>query len=304
MTAQIKILLDQIPGFRTAAVEQIYKGYSNDDKYIVARTDGSKALLRTSDIGEFERKKAEFQAIKQLQPYGIRIPEALELGRADEQGLCYMLLSYIEGEDASEALPKLSEAKQYAAGKEAGSDLAAMHRFPAPAEVAPWHERWIPKYRRYTEAYQTCGVRLSGAESIIAFVDSHLNEVWNRPNQFQHDDFHVGNLIVRGDGYAGAIDFNRMDWGDPIHDFYKLAYFTTEVSMAFAAGQIDGYFEGRVIPGEFWTLYAVYNAMNVFSSIVWTSRVVPDQLPEMLERVERVIDEHAGFERLKPKWYQ
>ncbi|MCE7792052.1 aminoglycoside phosphotransferase family protein [Salipaludibacillus sp. CUR1] len=34
-----------------------------------------------------------------------------------------------------------------------------------------------------------------------------------RPNLFQHDDFHLGNIIVNNKKFAGVIDFNRYDWG-------------------------------------------------------------------------------------------
>ncbi|MDQ0257325.1 aminoglycoside phosphotransferase (APT) family kinase protein [Evansella vedderi] len=36
-----------------------------------------------------------------------------------------------------------------------------------------------------------------------------------RPVVLQHDDFHCNGL------YNGMIDFNRFDWGDTWHDFYK-----------------------------------------------------------------------------------
>ncbi|MCZ3365579.1 MULTISPECIES: aminoglycoside phosphotransferase family protein [Methanobacterium] len=37
-----------------------------------------------------------------------------------------------------------------------------------------------------------------------------------RPNIFQHDDFHAGNIIINNNKeLTGIIDFNRYDWGDP-----------------------------------------------------------------------------------------
>lgn len=66
----------------------------------------------------------------------------------------------------------------------------------------------------------------------------------NRPNRFQHDDFHPSNILVQSNSYAGTIDFNRYDWGDPFHDFFKIAYFSREISIPFSIGQIDGYFDG------------------------------------------------------------
>ena len=39
----------------------------------------------------------------------------------------------------------------------------------------------------------------------------------------QHDDFHVGNLIVQNARLSGIIDFNRYDWGIPYMTFLNLA---------------------------------------------------------------------------------
>ena len=32
-------------------------------------------------------------------------------------------------------------------------------------------------------------------------------------NQLQHDDFHLGNIILNNQGYVGVLDFNVYDWG-------------------------------------------------------------------------------------------
>jgi aminoglycoside phosphotransferase (APT) family kinase protein len=67
----------------------------------------------------------------------------------------------------------------------------------------------------------------------MEFIEKNERYIKNRPNLFQHDDFHAGNIIVKENRYAGVIDFNRYDWGDPIHEFYKLALFSREVSIPF-----------------------------------------------------------------------
>jgi len=72
----------------------------------------------------------------------------------------------------------------------------------------------------------------------------------NRPQTYQHGDFHIGNLIVTPDNTLGVIDFNRWDYGDPFEEFYKMMLFSRELSIPFAMGQINGYFENRV-PNNF-----------------------------------------------------
>jgi aminoglycoside phosphotransferase (APT) family kinase protein len=62
----------------------------------------------------------------------------------------------------------------------------------------------------------------------------------NRPNQFQHDDFHLKNIIVQDKHYVGVIDFNGYDWGDPLHDLVKVALFSREVSILIPRGKFSG----------------------------------------------------------------
>jgi aminoglycoside phosphotransferase (APT) family kinase protein len=126
--------------------------------------------------------------------------------------------------------------------------------------------------------------------------------IYNRPNFLQHDDFHVGNIIMNNKRYAGVIDFNRYDWGDPIHEFYKLAWFSTEVSISFSVGQIRGYYDNRV-PKYFWRLYSLYVAMSIFPTIVWFLSTQPNRVDYMKNRVNAILKDHKYFELLKPKWY-
>ncbi|MED1724624.1 hypothetical protein [Brevibacillus parabrevis] len=44
--------------------------------------------------------------------------------------------------------------------------------------------------------------------------------------------------------------------------------------------------------------------MTVFSSIIWTKRVVPEQLPDMIARVNLIVEEYDAFERRTPHWYK
>lgn len=41
----------------------------------------------------------------------------------------------------------------------------------------------------------------------------------------------------------GLIDFNRLEFGDPLFDLAKIGFFTTEVSIPFARGNILGYID-------------------------------------------------------------
>lgn len=72
-------------------------------------------------------------------------------------------------------------------------------------------------------------------------------------------------------------------------------------SIPFALGMIEGYHNGKP-PHTFWELYALYLAMNVFSSIVWGHRQGNEEV--MLRHVERFIEDHEGFTKVVPAWYK
>ncbi|MCZ8517737.1 aminoglycoside phosphotransferase family protein [Paenibacillus filicis] len=167
--------------------------------------------------------------------------------------------------------------EQYSVGVEAGRELLMMHEVEAPENMEAWSMRRIAKHNRQLAEYCRCGAKLPEEDAIIAFIDGQLPLLEGRPNRFQHDDFHPGNLLVHGGSYVAAIDFNRYDWGDPYHDFLKIAYFSREVSIPFSIGQIDGYFNG-MIPENFWNLYALYSTLIMFGTITWTLQVVRDIL--------------------------
>ena len=123
-----------------------------------------------------------------------------------------------------------------------------------------------------------------------------------RPVSFLHDDFHPANLIVHRNQFAGVIDFNRCDWGDPYHDFYKLAHFSAAKFPDFSRGQVTGYF-AEAMPSEFWPLYTLYVAMSLHSDLVWTQHFFPELLNECYQRIGYICRTHDFHMGSAPIWY-
>jgi aminoglycoside phosphotransferase (APT) family kinase protein len=302
---QITEVREYIPQLRKAtAVLKIHKGFSYDGKYLVYEGDDKPAyVLRTATFKQTERKRREFEEVGRIHGLGVRTSEPIAFGTVEALDLCYIVLRYVEGEDASERLPLMSADEQYSVGVEAGRELLMMHEVEAPGDLEAWSMRRIAKHNRQFAEYCLCEVKLPEEDAIVAFIEGQLPLVEGRPNRFQHDDFHPGNLLVHGSTYAAAIDFNRYDWGDPYHDFLKIAYYSREVSIPFSIGQIDGYFDGK-IPENFWNLYALYSALIMFGTITWTLQVVPAQLDSMMARIRTVLNDHQNFESVIPIWYK
>jgi aminoglycoside phosphotransferase (APT) family kinase protein len=283
-------------------IDPIYKGYSGDSKYVVVKDD-HKYLLRTYSYNQHSGKMMEYNALLKMGEYGVNCSRPLEIGTIQSHGLGYMILTYIEGNDATDELPKYSSDDQYQIGLEAGRELLKINQYMAPDTMTSWYDRKILKHNKCMDEYSKIEVRINNDERIMSFIDENLPLMKNRPNQFQHDDFHVGNLILNDNAQLGVIDFNRCDWGDPIHEFLKIGLFSSEVSIPFSIGQIRGY-HNPLNPDElFWRLYSLYLAMNVFSAVVWILKVKPEELNITMEKLNRVLDDHNHFDLIKPKWY-
>jgi len=295
--------VERIPGLEPGdRLEYIPKGYSDDDKFIVHRREGVSCLLRTCVIGLRDRKKEEYEALGAMKRLGVNCSRPLAFGELPELGIVYQLLSYMEGEEAAVALPVLPQDAQYRIGFEAGEELKRMNGVEAPTHIPAWEDRLAAKFRRNLTAYADCGTRLDDDGKVLAFIEANLHLLADRPNRFQHDDFHVGNLVVRDGRLSGVIDFNRFDWGDPVHEFLKAGLFSAPVSIPFAVGQVHGYHGGEP-DGLFWRLYALYLAMNVVGSVPWIRKVKPEETGQMIDRIHAVLAEHRWFELDTPLWY-
>ncbi|MGM0883073.1 MAG: aminoglycoside phosphotransferase family protein [Bacillota bacterium] len=298
-----KLLVDEITALHgSSRISKIYKGYSSDQKFIVEK-DSQKFLLKSFTLDDYPSKQTEYEALRMMQQYDVKCSRPLEIGSLEKVGLGYMLLTYIEGEEATEALPSYSTAVQYEIGAQAGKELAKMHKWHAPSSIAPWFDRKLAKHQQYIEQYYKGDVRVKQDTKVLSFIDRNLRLMKNRPNMFQHDDFHVGNLIVKNEKLSGVIDFNRLYWGDPVHEFLKAGMFSTEISIPFTIGQIKSYHRDQEPEELFWRLYSLYLAMTIISSVVWILKVKPEEITIMMEKIERVLQDHDYFNNIIPRWY-
>ncbi|WP_142829623.1 aminoglycoside phosphotransferase family protein [Planococcus soli] len=296
-------LIKQIPEMRNyRMIAPINKGLSSDKKYLIYMANSNdKLLLRTFNPEQFEVKKCEYFILEQMLVLGVVCPKPIAIGQTEKVG--YMIVTYIEGNDGENEILTVSKEEQFSIGYRAGVELRKMHQLAAPEHISSWYTRKVAKHNRYVEAYLSCGVKVKNDEKIIGFIDANLHLMKQRPNVFQHDDFHLSNLIFHDKQFAGVIDFERHDWGDPIHEFLKIGIFSRGISTKFSTGQIKGYFNGAEPDEEFWRLYSLYLAMCVFSSVVWTLNTFPEDIDNALDKIYLFLDDHDYFSQWKPKWY-
>ncbi|QFT89530.1 Phosphotransferase enzyme family protein [Bacillus sp. THAF10] len=295
-------IIAKIPLIKHAEnVKVLQKGFSHDKKYKI----DDKYLLRVFPKEDATNRKQEFQILNELFTLSDYVPEAIEFGVLDCEDCAYMILEFVAGEDGEVALPLLSEKEQYEVGFKAGLELKKLHQLPAPVEAESWYTVKKRKSDKYLNELKDMP---EVDKSVVHLLENHIkiNEhlMIDRPNTFQHDDFHPNNLVFHKGKFAGFIDFQQMDWGDPVHDLHKLGFFAIQVSVPFSIGAIDGYHEGKEISDEFWQLFSLYDAMHAVAAIVWGKRMSEEQGALLLRYSLANIKDHDNFEKNVPSWYQ
>lgn len=276
-------------------------GWSSDRKYYLSGRDGRSYLVRASDQEVFARKQAEYHILILASRTGIRMQMPVEFGTLGDGKTVFTLMSWVEGEPLEGILASLSPAEQLEAGRSAGRALRKLHTIQAPSTQPPWGPRMTLKMQAKRQSYLACGIRVPGDEGALAYLNDHQELLVGRPQCLQHGDFHVGNLVYCTDRELGVIDFNRVDYGDPFEEFYKLLMFSRSASIDFARGQIDGYFAGPP-PADFFPLLALYAADALLFSIAWAIPYGSKDVQKMVEIAEQVITDYDGFQTVVPRW--
>ncbi|HDR3888702.1 TPA: aminoglycoside phosphotransferase family protein [Bacillus cereus] len=281
----------------------ISKGFSFDEKYKIELENGERYFIKVCDFSYFERKQEEYEYMQLLEPLHIPMPKLIYFISLTELKKCVQVFEWIDGLDGEDILRNLSIEEQYRAGKKAGEVLKKIHLVEKEGTSNSWEMSIWSKYKRYLEALKEYEVDFLNLNTVLDFVGNHKDLLKNRPIVFLHDDFHPANIMIEHNEFRAVIDFARFDFGDPIHDFYKVALFTTNISVPFAVGQVHGYCGGE--PSlHFWKLYSLYAAMIFPSDIVWTNRTTPHLVKDMKERLNRILEDHNHFLSYIPKWYQ
>ena len=292
-------LNDIFRGFEVfTKVEPITKGWSEDKKYCVTTEEGTKYLLRITPISRYETRKSLFAMLERVAALDIPMCVPVEFGTCDNG--VYSLQRWIDGEDLEAVLPLLSETEQYVLGFKSGEIARKMHTIPAPKTQEDWASRFNRKTDMKIQKYHECGLRFEGDDYVIAYIERNRHLLENRPQCFQHGDYHVGNMMLES-GELKIIDFDRYDFGDPWEEFNRIVWSAT-ASPHFATGQLRGYFGGEP-PLEFFKLLAFYIASNTLSSIYWAVPYGPSDLDTMMKQAQDVLTWFDNMKNPVPTWY-
>ena len=279
--------------------KQIYKGWSEDKKYCVADEIGNKYLLRISPIDQYDRKKSEYEMMSRVAALGVPMCKPIKFGTCDEG--VYSIQSWIYGMDAEEVISTMTGEKQYIYGIEAGQILQKIHSIPAPAIQEDWEIRFNRKMDYKIKKYCECPIKYENGQAFIDYINKNRHLLKNRPQVYQHGDYHIGNMMVDHNDQLYIIDFNRNDYGDPWEEFNRIVWCAPKLPL-FASGMVNGYFDGDV-PLEFWKLLALYISSNTLSSVYWAIPFGQNEVDTMLNQAKEILTWYENMRKLIPAWY-
>lgn len=278
----------------------IDKGWSRDKKYCVTDENGTRYLLRVSDISEYDAKKAEFEMMRQVSALGVPMCQPIEFGVCDEG--VFSLQSWIDGDDAEEVISTLSDTEQYVYGLEAGRILKKIHSIPAPSSQEDWEARFNRKMDYKIQKYNECPLKYENGQAFIDYINENRYLLKDRLQTYQHGDYHIGNMMIGRDKKLYIIDFNRNDFGDPWEEFNRIVW-CAQKSPLFASGMVNGYF-GNDVPLEFWKLLALYISSNTLSSVPWAIPFGEEQIGVMVNQAKEVLEWYENMKNPVPAWYK
>ena len=276
------------------------KGWSGDKKYCVTTTDGSKYLLRITSPERAQRFHLGYLRMQEAAALGIPMCLPVEFGQSPEG--TYALHSWVEGVDAESYIPTLPAEKQYTYGLDAGRILRKLHSLPAPTDATPWAERFNAKIDRKIKMYSECPIKYENGELFLTFLAENRHLLSDRPQSYQHGDYHIGNMMVDSSGVLTIIDFDRDDFGDPWEEFNRIVW-CAQAAPPFAAGMVDGYFDADV-PMAFWRLLALYISSNTLSSLPWAVGFGEKEITIMRSQAAQVLSWYDNMKNPIPTWYR
>lgn len=279
------------------SVTEIDKGWSGDKKYCAVK-NGTKYLLRISPRNKFSKHYKIHKIMQNLDRKNVSMCKPLKIGLCKEG--TYIIQSWVNGVDAEEHIHDYDSQQQYEFGFQSGKILQIIHTVPAPKYQEDWETRFNKKMDRKIQMYSDCPIKFDGAEYIIEYLNNNRDLLKNRPQCFQHGDYHVGNMMIENDKIV-VIDFDRYDFGDPWEEFNRIVW-AAQASPKFAAGMIDGYFDNNV-PELFWRLLKLYIGSNTLSSVPWAMDYSQEQIDVMLNQVKDVLNWYDNYKLTVPSWY-
>ena len=171
----------------------------------------------------------------------------------------------------------------------------------APDSQEDWESRFSRKLDYKIQKYIESPIKYENGQLFIDYINKSRHLLKNRPQTYQHGDYHFGNMMINRNGQLYIIDFNRNDYGDPWEEFSRIVWSAKKAPL-FSSAIVNAYFDGNV-PLAFWKLLALYISSNTLSSLPWAIPFGDDQIQLMINQGKDVLRWYDQMRNPVPSWY-
>jgi aminoglycoside phosphotransferase (APT) family kinase protein len=216
-----------------SSVRRLMGGYSKEtylvrldegagEKTIVIRKDGYGLPTGSSVV-------AEFEVLKEAHTLGVPTPEPLWL-ESDTRpfAAAFMAVGHVLGTPANQVVPTDADARS-AWADELARVVAQLHGSTVQrgADVPEVLRRDIDDLRRRVlerERQPHPGLSVG-----LAWLESHLDDLTNRPACRVHGDIGFHNMLMKDNRLAGLLDWEFSHIGDPVEDLVMIKPFLQQI---------------------------------------------------------------------------
>lgn len=291
-----------IPQYNTwKSIEFIDKGWSLDKKYKVINKDNSEFVLRISDISRYDLKLKEYKIVQQFYTTGIDMCQPIAFGKCNQGKQSYMLLTWVNGEQAELVLPTLNNDLQYNLGYKAGQMLRKLHSINELDVNSSWKDSYTVKHQNRILMFNECGIKNNKVDKMIEYCKNNISLLEDTVQCQTHGDFHVGNLIIDSNNKISVIDFSGVRMADPYYEFNRISI-SSNISKDFASGQINGYFN-NVVPKSFFKFMMFYRTSILIGTIPWSLKFEDEDLEFSLKTINNTYEDYNSLQSNVPSWY-
>ena len=295
--------LQDIPEYSIfTKMELIDKGWSGDKKFYIETDTCERLLLRIADISKRAQKQSEYDMLKRVAALDIPAPRPINFGVCNEGKSVYQLLTWVDGEDLSVVLPKISGEEQYLLGVKAGALQRRLHTIPVQNDFEDWSTWYGRRVQEKLELYFAYEQELSALKPCVDYLMQQKDLLLHRPQTFHHGDFNPTNIVLMPEGELAAIDFNDCGRNgcDPVWEFCTIPY-GQNPNAFYYTGLLNGYYDGEPPQAEFAVL-AYYFAWEALYGMV-DARVDDFMAEDSRRHMENVLEWYDNMRNVVPSWY-
>lgn len=258
-------------------IDRIGLGYSNLT-YQVRDAEQRRWVLRRPPPGDLLASAhdvvREARIMHALEKTNVPVPRILDV-REDDAGTPWVLMEHLDGLviDDMSAARSLDETQRAAVGRSMAENLAAVHAVNLDsvgladlARRSPYALRQMRRWTRQWDASKTRDLpelaRLTERLSARIPMQDEVTLV--------HGDFHIKNVITRGDAVVGVLDWELSTLGDPLADVGTLlAYWPQQGEIGTADRTSPSTLAGFPLRSELVDTYARSSERDVTNVPFW-----------------------------------